>query len=110
MFKRVVFVSLLTLGVSASAFAADGSGHRRGVNARQHRQAERIRDGVKDQSLTPAELNRLRADRAAVRAEERVYRQSGDGLNRRERRDLEKDLNQTSREIYRFKHNDREPR
>jgi hypothetical protein len=111
MSRRIVCVSILTLGLSASsAFAADGASHRRGVNAHQQHQAGRIRDGVKDDSLTRGERNRLRADEAAIRAEERVYRRSGDGLNRREYRDLQRDLNQTSREIYRFKHNDREPR
>jgi hypothetical protein len=90
--------------VSASAFAA--SNHRpRGVNAREHRQAVRIREGVKADEITRAELDRLRADEAAIRAEERVYRRTGDGLNRREVRDLEQDLNRTSREIYRAKHN-----
>jgi hypothetical protein len=110
MSRRIVFVCLLTLGLSvSSAFAADGANHRRGVNARQQHQAARIRDGVKDDSLTRGERNRLRADEAAIRAEERVYRRSGDGLSRREYRDLQTDLNQTSREIYRFKHNDRQP-
>jgi hypothetical protein len=80
----------------------------RGVNAREHRQAQRIHQGVKSGEITPAEKNRLKADEAAVRAEERVYRQSGDGLNRRETRDLERDLNKTSGAIYRAKHNDRD--
>ena len=70
---------------------------------------ERIKQGVRGDELTRAELNRLRADGAAVRAEERVYRRSGDGLNRREYLDLQRDLNHTSREIYRAKHNGREP-
>jgi hypothetical protein len=112
MTRRVLFAGLVALGVcTAPAMAADGNGnHRHGVNARQQHQAGRIRDGVKDDSLTRGELNRLRGDEAAIRAEERVYRRSGDGLTRREYRDLQRDLNQTSREIYRFKHNDREPR
>ena len=46
----------------------------------------------------------------AIRAEERVYRKSGEGLSKWERRDLQKDLNKTSREIYRAKHNNREPK
>ena len=94
---------------STSVYAAPA--HRpRGVNAREHHQAARIRQGVKSDELTRAELDKLKADEAAIRAEERVYRQSGDGLNRRERADLERDLNHTSREIYRAKHNNREPR
>ena len=48
-----------------------------------------------------------KGDEAAIRAEERVYRRSGEGFSRRERRDLQRDLNRTSREIYRARHNDR---
>src|SRR5258705_8378043 len=92
--------------VSTSAYAQDR--HPRNVNAREHRQTVRIRQGVRNDEVTRAELDRLRADEAAIRAEERVYRRSGDGLNRRERADLERDLNRTSREIYRAKHNNRE--
>ena len=111
MSRRFVFAALVGLGLTASpALAADGNSHRHGVNARQQRQTGRIRDGVRDDSLTRGELNRLRADEAAIRAEERLYRRSGDGLSRREYADLQRDLNQTSREIYRFKHNDRERR
>jgi len=104
----------LVLIAPAGAFAqdrTDPSDHRPlGVNARQHRQVQRIRDGRHDGELTRAELDRLRADEAAIRAEERVYRRSGDGLNRRERLDLQKDLNKTSREIHRAKHNNRNPK
>jgi len=82
----------------------------RGINAREHRQVQRIKDGREDNELTRGELDRLRADEAAVRAEERVYRKSGDGLSRMERRDLQHDLNRTSREIYRAKHNNHEPK
>lgn len=100
----------LALLVPAAASAADGARkHPRSVNARQHRQAARIKDGVKDGEISKGELDRLKGDEAAIRAEERVYRRSGDGLSRAERRDLQKDLNKTSREIRRAKHNDRTP-
>ncbi len=99
-------IGCAVLSVGAQAAAATRQGH--SVNAREQRQAQRIHQGVKSGEITPAEKDRLKADEAAVRAEERVYRQSGDGLNTRERRDLEKDLNKTSREIYRAKHNDKD--
>lgn len=87
------------------------SDHRtRRIDPREHRQAVRIRDGREDKELTRRELDRLRADEASIGAKERVYRKSGDGLSRWERRDLQKDLNRTSREIYRAKHNNRAPR
>jgi hypothetical protein len=112
MMTRVLLVGFISIGLASAASAQTATAehpHRAGVNARQHRQAGRIKDGVQDGSLTRGERNHLRADEAAIRAEERVYRRSGYGLSPRERRDLERDLNQTSREIRRFKHNDREP-
>src|SRR5438309_11786684 len=112
MFVRHLAAVALGAALLASASAAAAQTPRRppaGINAREHRQAERIRNGVKNDELTRGELDKLKADEAAVRAEERVYRQSGNGLNKREYRDLERDLNQTSREIYRAKHNNHEP-
>jgi hypothetical protein len=98
----------IVLTTPTLSFGDDNSGTRpRGVNARQHRQAARIGTGVISGEVTRRELNRLRADETKVRAEERVYRRSGNGLNRWERRDLQRDLSRTSREIYRAKHNDR---
>ena len=111
--RRIVAVAFgIALAGPLCAFAQDQAQapEGRSINARQHRQMLRIRDGRQDGDLTRGELDRLRADEAAVRAEERVYRRSGDGLNRAERRDLQRDLNRTSREIYRAKHNDREPK
>jgi len=108
LFRRVAgfVIGCAVLSLASQAAAAPRQGC--GVNAREHRQAQRIHQGVKSGEITPAEKDRLKADEAAVRAEERVYRQSGDGLNKAEKRDLEHDLNKTSREIYRAKHNDRD--
>src|SRR5262245_13695692 len=98
------------IGVLLLATAASAAPARRGnINARERRQAERIKDGKADGQLTRGELDRLRGDEAAIRAEERVYRRIGGGLNAAERRDLERDLNRTSREIYRDRHNRRVP-
>ena len=109
MARRIATLVMGMALMSTGAFAATNPRHPRGVNAREHRQVERIKQGVQGDELTRAELDKLRADEAAVRAEERVYRRSGDGLNKRERRYLERDLNKTSREIYRAKHNNSEP-
>jgi len=104
-------IAATAIGLSLiAAIASAAPAHRpRNINAREHRQTERIRDGKEHSQLTRAELDRLRADEPAIRAEERVYRRSGNGFNRAERRDLERDLNRTSREIYRARHNEREP-
>ena len=104
----VAVIGCAVLATGAQAAPAERGQHPRrahNVNAREHRQAARIRNGVKSGELTPEERNKLRADEAAIRAEERVYRKSGDGLSPRERRDLERDLNKTSREIRRAKKN-----
>jgi len=105
MFGRHIVTALLGLAVVASPALAQ----KHNINAREHRQVQRIKDGKQDGELTKGELDKLKADQAAVRAEEKVYRQSGNGLNKAERKDLEKDLNKDSREIYRAKHNARKP-
>jgi hypothetical protein len=74
------------------------------VNQRQTRQRERIRQGVRSGELTRRETVRLRAEQRGLRAEERLYRRTGSGLTRWERRDLQRDLNRTSHDIYRQKH------
>jgi hypothetical protein len=110
--KRTVLVTVMCLGMFAPAALAAGpgaAGHPRGINARQQHQTERIKDGVKNDELTRGEVDKLKADEAGVRAEERVFRNSGDGLNKAERKDLEKDLDKTSKQIYKLKHNDRTP-
>jgi hypothetical protein len=110
MSTRTVLAAALGLALFAPpAFAASQAtparAHR--VNGREHRQAQRIRDGVKHQQLTAAEVNRLRAEQAGLRARERAFRASGRGLNRLERRSLQKNLNATSRHVFRLKHNNR---
>ena len=109
MFRRQTATFVIALSLAATATWAAPAHRPRGINAREHRQTQRIKDGKEDGQLTKGELDKLKADEAAVRAKERVYRQSGDGLNHAERKDLEKDLNKTSREIYRDKHNQRKP-
>jgi hypothetical protein len=107
MVTRIVFATVLTMGMTTPvAWAQPAHPHRvAGVNARQARQADRIRHGIHDGAVTRGEANRLRADEAAVRAEERAYRRSGNGMTPRERGDLQRDLNRTSREIRRATHN-----
>jgi hypothetical protein len=113
MFVRRILVTVLGVVLVAPAAFADPAGrpqHRPvGINKREHRQTERIKHGVKHDEITKGEANRLKADEAAIRAEEKVYRRSGDGLTKREVKDLENDLNKTSRKIKRATHNDKAP-
>ena len=113
MFVRRILVAVLGIVLVTPAAFADPAGRPRhrpaGINKRENRQVQRIRHGVKQDEITKAEANRLKGDEAAIRAEEKVYRKSGDGLTRAEVKDLEKDLNKTSREIKRATHNDKAP-
>lgn len=74
-----------------------------GVNARQHNQRDRIRDGMHDGSLTRQEARDLRGEQKAIRAEERQYKSDG-VLTRDERQDLRQDQRVASRHIYQEKH------
>jgi hypothetical protein len=81
------------------------------VNQRLENQRDRIQAGNKDDQLTKAEATKLRADDAAIRAQEKVYRKANDGkLTKGEKAQLNRELNQTSRQIYRARHNNRKPK
>jgi hypothetical protein len=75
-----------------------------GINARQARQQARIYRGIASGELTLPEARRLEAQEARIAAIEARDRRSGDGLSAREHRQLERDLNRESRNIYRQKH------
>jgi hypothetical protein len=90
---------LVLAGALGASFAEAGT-----INRREHRQRVRIAQGVGSGELTHREARRLRAEQVALRAEERLYRRTGSGLSRWERRDLHRDLNRTSRGVYRQKH------
>ena len=89
---------LMVVAVLTAAPAAAGT-----IDRRQHRQRARVDAGVRSGELTQFEASRLRAEQAALRGEERLYRRTGGGLAAWERRDLRRDLNRTSRDIRRQK-------
>jgi len=104
----LAFAATIVLAGAASASAQTPGTpppNRHGINAREARQAERIKDAKEDGKLTKAELDKLRADEAALRARERVFRESGQGLNSAEYKSLERELDRLSKEIYRASHN-----
>ena len=73
------------------------------VNQRQANQAGRVVEGVKSGELTRDEAHELRAERRDIRDLERDYK-SDRVLTPEERRDLNQQLNQNSREIFEEKH------
>jgi hypothetical protein len=116
--KLTLFATCLGLGVFAAvasaqtpAAAAPATGtpdHRATINQRLENQKDRIHAGTKDDQLTRGEREHLRANDAAVRAQERVYRRANGGtLTRGERHQLNRELNRNSRHIYRDRHNRR---
>jgi hypothetical protein len=114
--KRTILLSVLVLsGVLATPAAIAGpvAGHCRcgaplavrypGVNARQHVQGDRIRQGILSGELTRAETRGLLGQRRDIRQDERLYRSDG-VLTRAERRDLHRQLDGLSRDIYAQRH------
>ena len=97
--RKMSWAMLMVAGLLAIPAAEASS-----VDGREHEQRERIREGVRSGELTRHEAARLRREQTRVRREERRYRASGDGLSRRERRDLQRDLDRSSRNIRRQKH------
>ncbi len=106
----VMALGFCTAIVSAQTPATSDDQHR-SVNQRLENQHDRIQAGAQDDQLTKGERTHLRADDAAVRAQERVYRGANDGkLTTGERRQLNRELNRDSRQIYRARHNNRKPK
>ena len=80
-----------------------------GIDARQRNQQERIRQGIRSGELNRREARRLEAQQARIRIDERFARRSGGEFTGAERRRIQRELNHSSRHIYRQKH-DRQDR
>jgi hypothetical protein len=99
--KIVTTVATVAFALAAgSAFAGTADP---GVNHRQAHQHARIAQGVASGELTARETARLGAEQRAIAAEERFYKRDG-RLTAWERADLRRDLDRSSRDIYRQKH------
>lgn len=105
--KIVSFLISVLFIVGASTASMAGS---RGINARQHREQQRINQGIRSGELTRREAVRLEAGLARIRTYERFARSDGN-LTARERAHIQHGLNRESRSIYRQKHDrqDRNP-
>ena len=99
----VLFVAVFVLGISGLAMAGP-----RGINHREYREQQRINQGIRSGELTRHEAERLEAGMAKIRTDERFDRMSGGGINRRERAQLNRELNRESRGIYHQKHDGQE--
>ncbi len=100
MIGRTVLAAILVMTFAAPVFADPKSP---GADRREHRQKQRIKQGVKSGELTKEETRSLKAEQRAIRAKE--HRMKSDGsLTGEERKELHRDLNESSRNIFQDKH------
>ncbi len=97
--KFTLAAAACLLGVMASATPALA-----GINQRQANQQHRISKGVANGSLNAREASRLRHQQSRIARYEARSRADGPGLTRRERANIAVMQNQSSRNIYRQKH------
>lgn len=109
--KLTMISAAVMAAISVSSFSAMAEGHRNlknrdpGVNARQHIQGHRIKQGVRSGELTRSETQGLMQERHEIRAQEREYKSDG-VMTREERKDMHQDLNTLSKDIHSEKHDD----
>jgi Skp family chaperone for outer membrane proteins len=101
--STILILALLSGTLTSLSAAEISTVHDPGVNARQQHQQRRIHEGIRTGQLTKAEAKALKAKERALRREERQFKADGK-LTPAERAKLHADLNQTSRDIYREKH------
>jgi hypothetical protein len=108
MLKRI-FVSLLFVGLLGSLIIAAGAQIQnqspRGKK-RMDIQKTRLKRGVKDGSLTRRETVRLRNQRRDIKSSVKTAKSDGK-MTVSERRSLRRDLNKSSKNIYKARHNNK---
>jgi hypothetical protein len=102
------FLTLITAGATTLGFAANAEArpYSPGIDRREANQQRRINQGIRSGSLTPRETYRLQRQQANINAREARFKSDG-RFTRRERHVINHQLNRSSRDIYRAKHNRR---
>lgn len=77
-----------------------------GINQRQIHQQQRINQGIRSGQLTYGEARRLENQEARIQTN-KLFDKSDGKVTPAERQQLNRELNRTSANIYRLKHNDR---
>jgi len=95
---KILVVTLFVLGVSTASLAGQ-----RWIDKREYHQQERIRQGIRSGELNRRETERLEAQEARIRVDERFARADGH-ISARERARLDRELDHASHDIYRQKH------
>lgn len=102
MMRRLAYIMLATVATAAIAYpmsAAAGQFSNRLVN-----QQKRVYNGVSNGSLTPSEYANIQRREASIDRQRRHFLKTGGGLQPWERGVLDYRLDNTSRAIYRNKH------
>jgi hypothetical protein len=109
--KKPLFSLLAAVTLFATSHVASAQTRTPGINTRQANERARIRQGVASGELTRPEAARLKAREADIRQDKRAAKADG-VVTHDERQDIRKDERQTSRAIYRQKHDaqERHPR
>ena len=108
--QLAIAIGLATIGVTAMAHPGDRFDHGRRdhghhqvenrIDARQHRQADQIRDGARSGRLNPREAQRLLQQQQDIRRAEAQARHDG-RVSPRERFRIERLLDRAERDIQR---------
>lgn len=102
-FWHLSLVALLS--VSGPAAAQEETKDRKTVRGkRMENQQKRIKEGVKEGSLTKREAVKLEAKEAALASEARKDRKDGGGMTAKEKAKINARQNKLSTEIYKEKH------
>ena len=101
---RRVILALAAAATVGAALPAEAQS----INQREHRQEQRIRQGVRSGRLTPAEARRLQyLEMRLRRTEARMRWRNGGRLSPRQRRRLQIMADRDRAAIYHLKHNGR---
>src|SRR5215831_17859720 len=92
------------IGFSSMGFAQDSKTNTPRVDRREQNQQKRVADGVKDGSLTSGEAAKIEGDEAKIQQDEAKAKADG-AVTPDERKKLNRELNQTGREIKRDRDN-----
>ena len=98
-----LFALALTAGAAVGTEAHCVGRRTPGIDRREHRQQQRIVQGVRSGELTARETLRLERGEWGIRRDEREAKEDGH-VTARERSELQRELNHESRFIYRAKH------
>ncbi len=101
--KTLALVTTLTAALLSTSLAQAGDTRSPLVDKREQHQVQRLKNGVSSGALTGKEAMRSMGDQVRIRRHEKRFKSDGH-LSVRERVQLHRGLNQSSRRLYRQKH------